>query len=427
MRRLAAALAGLVLAATPALAETLAIVHARAWTMDRPGPLDDATILVADGLIVSVAAHVPAPAGARVLDAAGAMVTPGLMSGATQLGLIEVSGADDTLDGAVATGPLGAAFDIAPALNANSALIPIARADGLTRAMSYPSGTAVAPFLGQGALIVLNESGSILERPRAAVFAAVGEGTAARAGGSRAAQWDLLREALGEARLAAPAAEAPWPAGRLVSRLDARALAPVLSGAAPLAIFAQRQSDIAQAIALAADAHIRVVVLGGAEAWRLAPQLAAAHIPVVLDPQANLPQTFDLIGARLDNAALLAAAGVELAFSVSGNGIYLSYDAGEALREGAGLAVANGLPYAAALAAITRAPAHVWGVGDRHGQIAPGFDADLVIWDGDPLEPASAPVAVFVRGVRADLATRQTRLRDRYAPAAAGPLPSAYR
>jgi cytosine/adenosine deaminase-related metal-dependent hydrolase len=118
---------------------------------------------------------------------------------------------------------------------------------------------------------------------------------------------------------------------------------------------------------------------------------------------------------------------VTIAFSVSGNGIYLSYDAGEAIREGAGLAVANGLPYATALDAITRAPATIWGIGHA-GTLAPGSDADLVIWDGDPLEPASAPVTVFVMGAEASLATRQTALRDRYAPSRThDALPPSYR
>ena len=145
-----------------------------------------------------------------------------------------------------------------------------------------------------------------------------------------------------------------------------------------------------------------------------------------LDPQADLPQTFDAIGARLDNAALLARAGVTIAFSVSGNGIYLSYDAGIDMREGAGIAVANGLPYADALSAITKGPAAIWGI-DHGGTLAPGADADLVIWDGDPLEPASAPLAVFIDGVEASLATRQTALRDRYAPGRQDAMPPAYR
>jgi imidazolonepropionase-like amidohydrolase len=258
------------------------------------------------------------------------------------------------------------------------------------------------------------------------MFVVVGNAGLAQAGGSRAAQWVLLRNALDEARHFA-AAHPPGPRDQLLDHPDAEALAPVVAGTMPLVISAERESDIRQAIALATAMHIRVVVLGGAEAWLAADALAAAHIPVILDPEANMPQTFDSLGARLDNAALLARAGVTIAFSVSGNGIYRSYDTGISEREGAGLAVANGLLWADALRAITLAPAEIWGVANA-GKLAPGADADLVIWDGDPLEPASAPVLVMIGGEKIALTTRQTELRDRYAPASrSDPLPPAYR
>jgi imidazolonepropionase-like amidohydrolase len=418
----------LVLAAGPTAGQVVAIVHAKAFAISPPVVMEDATLVFAGRQIVSLEAHGAVPAGATVIDAAGRIVTPGLMNGATQLGLGEVSEASDTQDQSLATGPLGAAFDVHYALNANSTLLPVARADGLTRAMSFPTGAATVPFSGAGALIRLSPGPDILERPRAAIFAEVGDNTLAKAGGSRAAQWVLLRNALVEARRYAATSPSGGPRDQLLSRPDIEALGPVVSGATPLAITAERESDIREAVALAKDLRIRVVIVGGAEAWTLAPVLAAAHIPVVLDPEIDLPQTFDKVGARLDNAAILASSGVAIAFSVSGNGIYLSYDAGLALREGAGRAVANGLPYLNALTAITQGPADIWGIGDHYGRLAPGYDADIVIWDGDPLEPASAPAAVFVRGERASLTTRQTRLRDRYAPSHAGDaLPPAYR
>ncbi len=422
------ALAMTLLASAGADAATLAIVHARAWTMTTAAPIDDATIIVADGRVVSVSTGGSPPSGATVVDARGRIVTPGLMSGGTQLGLAEVAGAADTDDRSVATGPLGAAFDIQYALDANSVLLPVARADGLTRAMDMPGGAAVAPFTGLGAILHLVPGADIVERPRAAVFATVGDATLDKAGGSRAAQWILLRHALDEARTLAGRPPNLAPRDQAITRLDAAALAPVLARTIPLAITANRESDIRQAIRLARDEHVRVVIVGGVEAWRVAADLAAASIPVVLDPEANLPQDFDQLGARLDNAAILQRAGVEIGFTVSGNTIYLSYDAGLALREGAGMAVANGLPYAAALRAVTVAPQKIWGAVPLSGTLSPGAPADLVIWDGDPLEPSNAPVAVYVDGRETSLRTRQTALRDRYAPArAADPLPPGYR
>ena len=421
MKRVLAALA--MLAALPAQAETVAIVNARAWTMTAATPIENATIVALDGKIVSVAAAGAVPAGARVIDAAGRIVTPGLVNAATQLGLSEVSGARETNDQSVASGALGAAFDIQYALNANSTLVAQARADGVTEAMVFPGGSASAPFQGRGALVHLKPDGDILDRAQAALFVRVGSGTSDKAGGSRAAQWQLIRNALDEAR----APQGIDPRERLLGRLDRASLAPVLDRRIPLVIAAERESDIRQAIALADDYGIRIVILGGAEAWRARTDLAAKRIPVVLDPMLNLPYSFDQIGARLDNAALLSEAGVKIAFTVPGAGIHLSYNAGSALREGAGIAAANGLPYAAALRAITRSGAEIWGADDRQGNIAPGKAADLVIWDGDPLEPSSGPAVVLIGGREAADTSRQSALRDRYRPGTESPLPPAYR
>ena len=167
------------------------------------------------------------------------------------------------------------------------------------------------------------------------------------------------------------------------------------------------------------DYPVHVVVLGGAEAWRVAPELARARVPVILDAYAGLPMSYDEIGARRDNATRLVRAGVTIAFTVSGQGIYHTYQAGPVLREGAGIAVANGLPYIEALRALTTNPARIWGIDARYGTLESGRDADLVIWDGDPLEPSSAPVQVFVGGESISLRTRQTELRERYRPASA--------
>ena len=158
-----------------------------------------------------------------------------------------------------------------------------------------------------------------------------------------------------------------------------------------------------------------MVIIGGAEAWRVASALAQAKIPVFVDPQANLPGSFDTIGSRLDNAALLHAAGVTVTLNVI-SGIYQSYNAGLSIREGAGLAVANGLPYIEGLRALTTVPAQIWGIADRYGTLAPGKNADLVIWDGDPLEPATLTQMVMIQGTEVSLVTRQTELRDRYLP-----------
>jgi imidazolonepropionase-like amidohydrolase len=423
-------LAFVILLVTGALqlrAETIAIVNAKAYTLTSAQPVENATIVMTNGRIVSVSAGGRPPAGARTVDAGGRIVTPGLMNSAAQLGLVEVSSASSTMEQSVTTGPLGASFDVQYALNANSTLIELARADGVTRALSYPGGSASAPFSGAAALIHLVSRPDILEKPKAAMFAAVG-GSSDQAGGSRAAQWQLLRNALDEAKAFRARPQSLAPRDQLLNRLDAIALAPVVAGTMPLALMTDRESDIRQAIRLGRDYGIRVIIVGGAEAWRAASELAAAKVPVILDPESNMPNSFDELGARLDNAALLHRAGVMVGFSTGGGRIHLNYNAGMMLREGAGIAVANGLPYVEALKAISLNGARIWGVADRYGTISPGAEADVVVWDGDPLEPWSAPAALFISGRQVSLETRQTALQKRYAPGRSNDaMPPGYR
>jgi imidazolonepropionase-like amidohydrolase len=318
-------------------------------------------------------------------------------------------------------GRLGAAFDISRGLNFNSTLIPIARADGLTHGVVVPSDSAVAPFAGSGVVINTGIGADLSERGAIGMFAAVSGETTSGSGQSRSAEWIVLRQALAAAR--------DLPAGRSAAqslqddldRADLEALRPVLAGSVPLVLRVKRESDVRQAVALGEDFGIRVILYEATEAWRAADLLAQHRVPVILDPTDNLPRRFDEIGARLDNAAILHRAGVPLAFFVGG--INMSHNVGIELRQSAGIAVANGLPRDAALAAITSGAARIWGIDDHAGALAPGRIADLVIWSGDPLEVTSAPVAVLVDGRRAPLETRQTELRNRYHPRPRTPTP----
>ncbi len=416
MRPAVLVLGTILTAPSPARAETIAIVNARAVTMTAPAPVARATILVRDGRITAVGADLALPTGARVLDARGRIVTPGLMNGLTRLGLVEVGSTAEVTDHAATGGMFGPAFDVRYALNPNSSLLPLARADGLVRALVAPTASRVAPFAGLAAVIRLRAGPHVLERAQAAQVVSVGGATAAEAGGSRALQWLLLRTALHEAvhdkERGAP--DATPGRDRVLGRLDAQALKPVLERRMPLAILAERESDIRQAAQLAQDFGVRAVIVGGAEAWRAAGLLAARAIPVVLDPLADMPMSFDQMGARLDNAAILDRAGVRIAFYAPG--IHMSHNAGLALRAGAGVAAAHGLPWEAALRALTVNPARTWGVDDRFGTLEPGRDADIVVWSADPLEPTSAPEVVLVAGEEVSLRTRQTALRERYHP-----------
>ena len=419
---LAIALLGL---AAPALGQSLAITNAQAWTGTGGAVVTDATIVIRDGRIASVTSGGPAPSDATIIDATGRPVTPGLFAAATQIGLLEVAGADDTSDEAVDSGKLGAAFDVAPAISVNSLLIAQARADGVLWALSYPTGSGVPPFLGQAAMLRLQPH-HVLERPRAAMFVSIGGSAASNAGGSRAAQWTLLRKALDEARLL-QAGQLPGADERLFGRLDLEALGPVLAGTMPLAIQTHRQSDLRQALQLAADYRLKLVLVGATEAWTMAADIARAGVPVVLDPSANLPMSHDELGARRDNAAILHGAGVVLALAPSANTIDRNYNVGAMSRISAGLAVGSGLPYPAAIRALTLGPARIWGAAGQTGSIEPGKLADLVIWDGDPLEATSAPATVLVGGRPVPTVTREQLLTRRYSAPKDDQWPPAYR
>jgi imidazolonepropionase-like amidohydrolase len=417
-------------AAAATAAETVAIVHAQAWTLTEAngGRIDDATIVVRDGRFESVEAKGAPPTDARVIDAAGRVVTPGLMNANTHLGLVEVSSLEETRDSGVDSGPLGAAFDVQYGLNANSVLLPAVLADGLTRAVTSPTSASDAALDGMGAVVRIVPGGDILDRAQAALYASIGGNSAKKGGGARGAQWQLLRNAFEEAAAYVPRTGPGAPRDQLQNVLNVTALRAALDKRMTLAMEVSRESDIRQAVRFADDYQLPLVVIGGEEAWRCADLLAQHKAAVVIDPEADLPFNYDELGARRDSATILQRAGVTIAFNVSGNTIHLSHNAGEAAREGAGLAVANGLPYAEALKALTVNPARMFGIADRYGSMARGLEADLVVWNGDPFEPASAPDFVFVRGVQASLVTRQTLLRDRYAPKNAGSAwPPAYR
>jgi imidazolonepropionase-like amidohydrolase len=419
----------LALAGAACPAQNLAITGAKAYLQPGESPIENATILVVNGKVQAAGAHLAVPVGMHIIGAKGRMVTPGLMNSASQLGLVE-SGTADTTDSSIEKGPFGASFDVQYALNPNSTLIPIARADGLTRAMVFPVGSATPPFDGLGAVLCLNEGPEILDLPRAAVAATVGGMAVTASGGSRSAQWMLIRSALDAGRrLPLPSSIKRDVASEKSTMLSSRniaALTPVLQRKIPLVITAYRESDLRQAIALVDDYKIHIVVVGADEGWRVADLLASHKIPVVLDPYASTPATYDQLGARLDNAALLDHAGVLISFKAAF--VHVSYNAGIAIREGAGVAVANGLPWSHALKALTINPAITWGIDGQYGSLQPGKDADLVLWDGDPFEPSSAPAMVLVRGKQVSLETRQTDLERRYRPSLSGePLPPGYR
>jgi imidazolonepropionase-like amidohydrolase len=430
----------------PAFAETIAITNAKIETVSPAGEISNGVVVIKDGKIAAVGAHLAPPAGARIIDAEGKVVTPGFFAASTNLTVAEVDGVKETRDDS-AGGKLGAAFDVQYGVNPASTLIPLARQGGITRAMVTPiggrgfggdeednlvtdtagAGDAFAPaeglFAGQAAAVRLaSGDADPVFKGRAAMVVDLGD-AGARVAGSHAAAMVLLKAALDDVRAYAAHKEA-YDRGQsrayALSREDLEALIPVVEGRTPLLVRVHRAADIRQVIKLAKEQHLKLVIEGAEEGWLVAADLAASGTPVLIDTEADLPEQFESLGSRLDNAARLQAAGVT--FAIEGS---RDFDNLRQARFNAGTAVANGLPYGAALAAVTLNPARIWGLSDRIGSIEAGKDADLVIWSGDPFETSTWPTAVFIAGVEQPTGTRSLELRDRYAKPADG-MPSAY-
>ncbi len=412
---------GLSLLAGNAFAQNVLIRNATVHTAGAQGTLQNTDVLVQGGNIAAIGRSLSAASGVEVIDAAGKPLTPTLFGGVTAIGLDEVSAEDPTNDQSLALGQgkqmvVRPEFDVTLAYNPASILVPIARVEGigftLLGADTANGGSIIA---GQGAVVRLD--GSADPAGPKVLFVQLGSDGANLSGGSRASQWMLLDQFIDEVRGRIPVGTSMamlTPAGR-------DTLARYLNGGGRVMVGVHRAADIRQLLRWSQRHGVRIAIQGGAEAWMLAPQLAAAKVPVFIDPLANLPRSFDEIGATLQNAARLRAAGVQVGFSQSDKA---SHNARK-IRQLAGNAVANGLPWEDGLAGLTRVPADALGVGERTGTIAIGKRADLVLWTGDPLDVSTVAKQVWFDGRAIPMRSRQTELRDRYLRAE-GDLPRAY-
>ncbi len=408
MKRIIAAVLLLSCAAL-AHAQDVLIRNATVHTVSDRGVLSNADVLIRGGKISAIGTGLSAGSDATTVDAQGRTLTPGLFGGLSGIGIEEISLEPTTVDSTLLLNAPAfemqwrPEFDVTTAYNARSVLVPVARIEGLTWTMLTPSAQPGGNFVsGQGAAVTLDGRYDAVLPGTRALFINLGGDANALSAGSRAGQWMLLEQAIREAR-------APQSRGDrdLLQPLGREALARYLSGGRVVFAVA-RAADIRRVIAFAKRNGMKPVIAGGAEAWVVADELARENVPVLLDALENLPSTFDSIGSRLDNAALLHAAGVRIAFTQFGE----SHNARK-IRQLAGNAASHGLPKDAALAALTTRPAEIFGMTDR-GRIAPGQVADVVLWNGDPLEVTTIAEQVWIGGRAIEMRSRQTELRDRY-------------
>ena len=390
------------------LAQTIAITGGTVYPVSGP-KMENATVLIRDGRITAVGPAVTVPGDATRIDARGKWVTPGLIDGGTQLGLTEISAVNATNEGVLRGSDVAAAFNVAEGINPASTLIPVTRVEGVTTTLAAPASGWIS---GQAVLIDLDGATieQMLVRSPVGMLVDLSEGSKSAGGGSRAGVAQRLRRVFSDAleysrrrteytraqmqQLAAPAA-------------DLEALLPVLRGQEPLIAFANRRSDMETALRIGREFKLKLILAGAQEGWMIAPELAAAGVPLLVQPLDNIP-SYDALGVRYENAAVLAKAGVKVAL--------LETDTHNArdLRQQAGNAVSYGMAWDQALRAVTLAPAEIFGVGDRYGSLDAGKVANVVVWSGDPFEFTTAVEHVLIRGREIPLKSRQTELFERY-------------
>ena len=347
-----------------------------------------------------------------VIDASGMIVTPGFIASDTEIGIVEIGALSVTRDDRPSMYNIG--FSVFDAFNPNSTLIPWNRANGITSAITLPKYSS-SPIGGLGSFFDLDSNLNISGIKDMVMVGRVGGSSS----GSRAETFALIEDLLDlafsiDSRVIKSNAEiikfmSEMP---LVSHLDLQirdiqALYKLANTDLPLIIEANRASDILKLIDLKNKYNLNLVIMGAQEATLVIEQLKDSDIPLIVNPINNIPNSFDELASNINASARLEDAGITLMFNAPRDHNY------HLIRQGAGVAVANGMSYSGAIKALSSNVSKTFKLGSK-GLIEEGASADLMIWDADPLEPSSMPIKVFINGVDTDLTTRSSRLRDRY-------------
>ena len=344
-----------------------------------------------------------------VIDASGMIVTPGIIGTDTNIGIVEIGALSVTRDDSSEIYSIG--FSIHDAFNPKSTLIPWNRSNGVTSALSLPQGTA-SPIGGLGSFFVLDGEHDITSKKDIVMIGGVGgSGSSSRAetfavmddllsfaSGLNGADLDDISETIEKSSIAEFMELHPR---------DVKALSRLVNDNLPLIISTHRASDILKLIELKEKYDLNLVIKGAQDASLVAPQIAASGISLIINPINNIPGSFDELASNIQMASRLEEKGINLMFNTPRSHNF------HLVRQGAGVAVANGMSYEGAIKAITSTPAQVFNI-DKRGEIKAGYFADIVVWDADPLEPSSMPEYLFINGKSIDLTSRSSRLRDRY-------------
>ena len=347
-----------------------------------------------------------------VIDASGMIVTPGIIGTDTNIGIVEIGALSVTRDDSSEIYSIG--FSIHDAFNPKSTLIPWNRSNGVTSALSLPQGTS-SPIGGLGSYFLLDGEFDITSNKDMVMIGSVGGSSNESRAETYAIMDDLLsfassiniRDLSSDADIAELIEASPIAEFMELHPRDVKALFKLINNNLPLIISTHRASDILKLIELKEKYNLNLIIKGAQDASLVASKIAESNTPLIINPINNIPGSFDELASNIQMASRLEREGIDLMFNTPRSHNF------HLVRQGAGVAVANGMSYEAAISAITSTPAKVFNIEQR-GEIKSGYFADIVIWDADPLEPSSMPEYVFINGKSIDLTSRSSRLRDRY-------------
>ena len=361
-------------------------------------------ILISDNVIVGVGNNLIIDGNTRVIEVNGLPVTPGLISPMSNLGIVEINALDVTKDDE--SDLLSAGFSIFNAFNPHSTLIPWNRSNGVTSAISTPSGSPF-PVFGLGSHFILDGSLDIKGSKDIAMFGRLGASY-----GSRAESLAILESLLEIGRMLNSLAVEEILEMSLSDQLELQsqdiiALGKVVNDGMPFVLETNRAVDILQALAMKKKFDLNLVLVSVEEAPMVLDKLKESNTPVIIDPMDNIPNSFDELGSSLSLGKILDQAGIPIMFSTQRSHNY------HLMRQGSGNAVAHGMTYETAIKGMTKTVAETFQL-DNRGSIEAGKLADVIVWDGDPLEPASFPKIVMIEGKLQDLTSRSSKLTERY-------------
>lgn len=395
----------------------IALVNAVVHTLTGQ-PISECTLVFDAGKITDIGHRMQPPAGAEVIDLKGKHVYPSLIESHSQIGLTEISSTRATLDFAE-TGSINPNVSAHVAVNPDSELIPVTRANGVLIAVSAPAGGLVS---GKASVMQLDgwtyedmtlkaDTALVINWPQMTSRARPGNARQEdRTDENRNQPLKDLRELFDHARTYSKARPANPASQSFDSRLAS--MLPVIEGRIPLLVAADRADQIQSAVAFGVEQNVKVIIFGGYDAEACSELLRRYNVPVIIDAIHKDPRRdHEDYDAAYTLPERLRQAGVK--FCISGSGRSETWNTRN-LPYQAATAAAYGLPYDDALRSVTVWPAEILGIADRVGTLEKGKDATLFVSDGDPLETETHITAAWIQGRKVDLTSRHTQLFDKY-------------